>query len=213
MKRIKVLKVAIVVGIIVGVVAYIYGSFLFAWYSPPPLAFSGNSSDLKQTVIVPTLDTRIPPGKSAIWCGSFHLAWNAMKDTIVKEPIRLSNAQPIVDELNASPFSAGDLDAGTYYAAAGPLTDEFVQSAKRNVRKRYPRLSPSLDGLHSASDGLLAFAALEVASRFTMPYLQNPDPLEFTDSAGNSTKLSSFGVLSKYDGRSSIELRKQPAVL
>lgn len=36
--------------------------------------FEGDSSELQHTIIVPTLDTPIPEGKSAIWCGSFQLA-------------------------------------------------------------------------------------------------------------------------------------------
>src|SRR5262245_8297100 len=46
----------------------------------PPLYFDGNSDRLQQTIIVPTLDSPIPDGKSAIWCVSFQLAWNRLKE-------------------------------------------------------------------------------------------------------------------------------------
>jgi hypothetical protein len=45
-------------------------------YNPPSMSFDGSSDRLQQTVIVPTLDSPIPEGKSAIWCVSFQLAWN-----------------------------------------------------------------------------------------------------------------------------------------
>jgi hypothetical protein len=35
-------------------------------YSSPPMSFDGTSDRLQQTVIVPTLDSPIPEGKSAI---------------------------------------------------------------------------------------------------------------------------------------------------
>jgi hypothetical protein len=36
-----------------------------------PLSFDGRSDALQKTVVVPTLDTPIPKGKSVIWCASF----------------------------------------------------------------------------------------------------------------------------------------------
>src|SRR5437868_3423219 len=50
--------------------------------------FDGSSTDLRQTVIVSTLDTPIPDGKSAIWCSSFQLAWNRLKAGVVGGPIQ-----------------------------------------------------------------------------------------------------------------------------
>ena len=37
-------------------------------YLPPAMAFNGDSRDLKQSIVVPTLDTPMPKGKNVIWC-------------------------------------------------------------------------------------------------------------------------------------------------
>jgi hypothetical protein len=50
--------------------------------------FSGKSDQLKQTVIVPTLDTPCPAGKNVIWCSSFQLAWNELRDNVIHAPCR-----------------------------------------------------------------------------------------------------------------------------
>src|SRR5262245_8972024 len=90
---------------------------LFYWLRPPgkPNAaeepervFAGSSDLLTQTVVVPTLDSLIPENKSAVWCISLQLAWNQLKNNIVKEPIKLSNEQTVADRLNKAEESEND---------------------------------------------------------------------------------------------------------
>ena len=45
--------------------------------------FVGESTKLKRTVILPTLDTPMVAGKNNIWCSTFQLSWNEMKDTVI----------------------------------------------------------------------------------------------------------------------------------
>src|SRR5579883_158864 len=55
--------------------------------SPPALVVS--STELKRTVVVPTLDTPFPEGQSAIWCSSFQLAWNRFAKDFTGGPVQL----------------------------------------------------------------------------------------------------------------------------
>ncbi len=88
---------------------------------PPssPLVFSGPSDQLTRTVIVPGLQTPMPKGKNVVWCASFQLAWNYLRDRIVKEPIRIKNAEVIADRLNSSKLTESDLPDGSFYSNAG----------------------------------------------------------------------------------------------
>ena len=52
-------------------------------YSNKTETYSGSSELLERTVIVPTLDCPCPKNKNVIWCSSFQLAWNRMKDDII----------------------------------------------------------------------------------------------------------------------------------
>ena len=54
-----------------------------------------SSASLQSTVIAPTLDTPVPAGKNVIWCSSFQLAWNKLKDDIVKAPVEIKGAEEI----------------------------------------------------------------------------------------------------------------------
>ncbi len=60
----------------------------------PPMAraFEGSSEQLQSTVVMPTLDSPMPDGKSVIWCLSFQVAWNQIKD-IVHGPVPVRHAR------------------------------------------------------------------------------------------------------------------------
>ena len=65
-----------------------------------PLSFDGRSDRLSRTVILPTLDSPIPKGKSAIWCASFQMAWNKLKSEVAKGPIQVSGGEETANRLN-----------------------------------------------------------------------------------------------------------------
>src|SRR5206468_1773392 len=71
-------------------------------YSQPPLVLDADSAQLKQTVVVPTLDSSVPPRKNAVWCASFAIAWNQLVADVTKELIHLAGPQAISDRLNAA---------------------------------------------------------------------------------------------------------------
>src|SRR5262245_42725084 len=109
-------------------------------YEAAPLTFDGTSDQLRQTVIVPTLDTPIPDGKSAIWCASFQLAWNRLKDDVAKGPIQLANAQAIADRLNRADQSEDDLEQQAVYAAAGLAKDGIVERIQAQLARQFPNV-------------------------------------------------------------------------
>ena len=85
-----------------------------------PAAFVGSSTELERTVIVPTLEAAIPEGSNAIWCASFQLAWDRMKNDVVKAPIRLVQVQgdAVAQALNNAEVDEKDLPADSASATA-----------------------------------------------------------------------------------------------
>lgn len=153
--------------------------------------FSGNSNDLKNTVIVPTLDSPIQSGKNTIWCSSFQLAWNEMKDNIVKEPILVKDAQDVCIRLNSAKQTKTDLLPESYYAAAGKVSDGIIQKIQADMSNRFPsKQIPAFD----SNDGLIAYSYLEAYIKFAIPFLQNDEPLRFTTSSGGQCSVNSFGI-------------------
>ena len=76
---------------------------------------------------MPTLDTPLPEGKSAIWCGSFQLAWNELRTSVVQEPIEFVEDEPAIERLNKAAFSQDDLAPEMSYAAVGLAADGIAE--------------------------------------------------------------------------------------
>ena len=157
------------------------------------MSFDGDSSALTQTVIVPTLDTPIPQGKSAIWCSSFQLAWNRLKDDLAKGPVKVQNAETVADRLNRAQASEADLDPNSFYAAAGFVSDGILETIARDMAERFPNVPAPRLG-EGADLMAYAYAYLQAGVNYRFPYFDNPDDFVFTDSAGSGASVQSFGI-------------------
>ena len=159
-------------------------------YEPPPLAFQGDSAQLGHTVIVPTLDTPAEEGKNVVWCASFQVAWNSMKDDVIKGPIGVKNAEVIADRLNQSEVSGGDLVADSYYAAAGRVGEGIIETISEDMATRFGGVT--LPEFNAGPDWLVAYAYLKAEIAFQTPYFDQQGI--FTDGSSSETKVSGFGL-------------------
>ncbi|MBN2293894.1 MAG: hypothetical protein JXM70_15810 [Pirellulales bacterium] len=174
-------------------------------------AFAGDSKELKATEIVPTLDTPIPQGKNAIWCASFLSAWKTLEDDIAKEPISLAGDPQIVRALNEAADPRPHIPAESLYVAAGWNNEGITEQIKSDLAEKFPDKAPPVFP-EIALDSFVAYGYLEANAKFAIPYFQNREPLEFTDTTGKKTKLNSFGVRFE-DEFAYRELRQQPGIL
>jgi len=170
-------------------VATLSGSF---FYRRPPLAFQGQSTGLKHTIIAVTLDQRIPAGKNVIWCGSFQLAWNRLRDDVIGGPILISGAQDVADALNSAALVEADLPAGSFYAAAGPVADGIVARITREMADAFGGVD--LPDFGAGPEDILAYSYMQAGVKFTLPYFDRSGGDIFTDSSGRETRVSSFGL-------------------
>lgn len=179
-------------------------------YDPPPPAFRGPSDQLHRTVVVPTLDSPIGDGTSAVWCRSFQVAWNRLRDDLAKGPIKINGAQAVVDRLNRADLSEDDLYPGSAFAAAGRAADGVAGRIQAEMARRFPDAPrPDLD---VGSTGAVVYAYLEASAKFDLPFFDSDDPLPFTDSTGTATPVGAFGIREK-DEYAYKRLREQVRVL
>jgi len=199
----------------VGALVLIAGCLALGWYVnpggifrdhfvPAAVSFDGGSDALSETAVVPTLDTPIPEGKSAVWCAAMQLAWNRLKEDVVKEPIRLQGAEEVAGRLNRAEQSEADLSADEYFAVAGLAGSEAAERIRREMGRRFPHVPIGDVGV-----GTLAYAYLQTTLKFTTPYYETDAPLIFKSSAGQETDVTSFGV----SGRGELKVRDQVRVL
>jgi hypothetical protein len=179
-------------------------------YSPPDRSFDGDSKDLTETVIVPTLDTPIPGGKSAIWCSAFQLAWNKLKTEIAKGPIDVENAKVVAERLNRAEASDADIASNSFYAAAGLARDGIADKIRGDMAEKFPSAaSPQF-----SSDLLvIAYAYLQAGISYRYAYFEGPSDFVFKDSAGTKTPIRTFGIQWSQIGKGLDTFRDQVEVL
>jgi hypothetical protein len=164
-------------------------------YSKVTVTFSGDSDALKQTTIVPTLDSPCPPNTNVIWCSSFQLAWNRMKDDVIGEPVQVVGAEELAARLNYAEQSASDLESTSFYAAAGRIKDRIISRIEKDMAAKFPSHSvPDLASADGISDAVVAYSYLTANVPFKYPYRQVEDDFIFTDSNGIETNVGAFGV-------------------
>jgi len=171
--------------------------------------FSDSTEGLAQTVVVPTLDTPCPPGRNVIWCSSFQLAWNEIRDTVIRAPLEVPAAADVAARLNAAKESVADLDTNSVYAAGGWVHEGIRERIRREMAAEFP--SHEVPDFNDYNSGILAYSYLTVQVSFKHPFRQVHDGLMFTDSHGNETKVGGFGLWRAYlrrykDAREQMEI-------
>ena len=179
--------------------------------TPIPSAFTGDSSGLTKTEIVPTLETPLPKSKNIIWCVSFQMAWKALEQEFTGGSVSLDGNPETATVLNnAEPVRSSILPPAAY-VATGWNQNGIVNKIQNEMRQRFPdRQPPNFPGL--TPDGFVAYSYLEASLIFPLPYNQNMQPFVFTDSTKIKTDVNSFGIPVEDDG-TYFKLRSQPAVL
>lgn len=174
--------------------------------------YDGNSTGLKYTVILPTLDTPMPKGKNVIWCSSFQLAWNQLKDNVIREPVKLIDAEEIANRLNLAKQSHADTSDESCYAAAGFVKDGILEKIRTEMAKRFPsEPQPDFQDV-LPKDVIIAYSYLAANVKFKIPYFENNKEFIFKDSQENETPITSFGIRPD-DDYAYQKLRKQVEIL
>lgn len=165
-------------------------------YATKAPTFSGGSDGLKQTVIVPTLDTPIPPGRNVIWSSSFQLAWNEVRDKVIGAPLEVPDAGELAARLNDAKQAASDLDAKSVYATGGWVEKGICEQIKKDMAARFPSQAPP--DLTAHTSGILAYSHLTAHVPFKYPFRRLERGFAFTDSNGTKTHVAGFGLWKAY---------------
>lgn len=140
--------------------------------APADLSFHGKSEKLQESVVLPTLERKIPQGKSAVWCATFPMAWRELDKTVGK--IQIDGVEDLCAELS----SAADpkLEARDFFVAAGPAENDIVGRIRRELPKQFP--NGGVENLPEPKPGaILAIAHLEAALNYDFNFNYSEEPL------------------------------------
>jgi len=119
--------------------------------STPP-----TKTDLKETAGITTVPTMLDEiTTDSIWCGTFQLVWNDMKNEVVGGDVVFGDGNPaMVDNLNKETFKSDMLSDDYYYKTYGLKTLELKSKIEQGIKDKFNEISDVLDDLDWSDDGV-----------------------------------------------------------
>ena len=173
------------------------------------------ASELPKTAVMPYLNSPLVPGRNAVYCANFQLAWDRLREAVVRAPVELKGAPEMARELNQRGFPRDSLAEDACVAMAGRLSDNILAEIRSQMAAKFPAVTPRLvpDAKQTGTDGLVAYAYLQKRLPFATDFDRLKQPLRFHAADGDAN-VASFGIetFASHDRREK-SLREQVTVL
>ncbi len=149
---------------------------------------------LAETDILPHTEGAITPGMNCVYCATFQLAWNEMRDVLVKGTILLEGDPPMVELLNRRAFQKSDLADDCYLASAGKVEDGIIERLRQELNERFPDADMEVPDAEDDTE-IYAYAYLEKTLPFRAAFDRLEEPLRFPKGE-NADPVAAFGTKS-----------------
>jgi hypothetical protein len=102
------------------------------------------ASEMPKTTVLPYLNSPLVPGRNAVYCANFQLAWDRLVADVIRAPVELEGAPDMARELNQCSFPRDSLTGAAYVAMSGWLSDEILNRIQSQMKAKFPRAAPRL---------------------------------------------------------------------
>ena len=173
------------------------------------VTFKANASALNSTIVTPDMEAPIAVGKNVLYCSTFQLAWNELKQTIVKDDVRLQDEPPMVPLLNKSLSTRDDISDKDYVAMAGFGRDGIVSRINQALQAKFKGQAPTINANPGPND-FLAYAYLSKDLQFEKEFEKLDAPIHFMANH-QAIPVKAFG-LKEYDLAKRQDIGKQVSI-
>ena len=153
-----------------------------------------------------SLDDKIQ--ENTIWCGTFQLIWNDLKNDLAKQDIVFNPQLKVVENLNKETFTVNDLSDKYFYKKIGTPSIALKKEIEKAIKEKFNEKSDILDDFQWESrdpKDYFLYTMLKKEFKFEKAF----EELE-TGKFGNYENVKYFGIKSSSEGD---ELRNQVTVL
>ena len=167
-----------------------------------------NKEKIKSTegiATVPTLEDKIQD--NVIWCGTFQLIWNDLKNNIVKQDIVFNPQLDVIKNLNKETFTTKDISEKYFYKKVGTPSLELKEEIVKAIKEKFNEESDILDDFNwdNNSEKYFLYAMLKKEFQFEKAFDELQD-----GKFGKYDNVKYFGINKNNKNE---ELRKQVVVL
>ncbi len=153
-------------------------------------------TNTERTTISPYLEAQIDSTNNVLYCASFQMAWDKMRNQVIKEAIQLSDDPLTARRLNRHLLGSGDISGGSYVAEAGELSQELVERINRELREKFGDEAGETFEMPQDAAGsrqIVAYAVLYKNLKFPTEFEKLASPVSFAAN-GSSTPVTAFGI-------------------
>lgn len=206
MRKSILIILSIIILIVLGVFTYSQITKKTEMEEPKPK--SSNKTTLSITdgiTTVLTLDDEITD--NTIWCGTFQLIWNDLKNDLAKQDIVFNPQLKVVENLNKETFTTKELSEDSYYKKVGTPSLKLKEEIEKEIKEKFNETSDILDDFEWENRDPLDYF-LYVMLKKEFQFEKAFEELE-NGKFGNYDNVKYFGIKKDETG----ELRQQVNVL
>lgn len=167
------------------------------------IVFQAKTEEIATTL---TLEDEIQ--NDTIWCGTFQLIWNDLKNDLAKQDIVFTPQLKVVENLNKETFTTNDISDKYYYKKMGRPTIALKEEIEKAIKDKFNETSDILNGFtwNDKDDrGYFLYAMLKKEFQFETAF----EELE-NGNFENYENVKYFGIEKNSESE---ELRNQVEVL
>lgn len=145
MKKLILIIVSIIILIILGVFTYSQITKKTEIEEPnkPTSSSKTSLSSTEGITTVLTLDDEITD--NTIWCGTFQLIWNDLKNDLAKQDIVFNPQLKVVENLNKETFTTKELSEESYYKKIGTPSLKLKEEIEKAIKDKFNEKSDILN--------------------------------------------------------------------
>jgi hypothetical protein len=150
-----------------------------------------NDSQMEKTIMSPYLERQIINGTNLLYCSTFQLCWNEMKN-LVNGDINLSGNPDMVTFLNKSLSTKNDISEKSYVAVAGYKKENIEDTINSQLKSKFNNAQyVNFDDM--SEDDIIAYAYLYKNLKFNEEFESLKTPLYFQE-GDNTIAVNAFGI-------------------
>lgn len=205
------MKKSLTIGIVVGVIVT-FSVSVFVYFKNIKENEVGSDIYIREenenTKVYGVLNTPMEKN-NMLWCGTFQMAWNELRDNIIKEDIKLNGEEQLSSELNKKTFTKENINKNSYLAMVGYNKQGIVEKVNKGLKDKFGEDGKwKVESKLQRPDDILAYAFLKKKLDFQYSFEKIEDSLEF-----NGTSVKGFGISDINNSKSRKRLSEQVKVL
>ena len=145
-----------------------------------------------KTIVSPYFNHKIPKHDNVIYCSTFQMAWNKLKDELNGDVI-FNPSIIIADSLNNGENAKKYINDKDYLISSGIATKKYIKELNKQLKKRFHNIFTPINDTPNSNDRII-YSFLYKKLKFKSEFEKIKSGLYFTDNTYAGKTVEAFGI-------------------